>query len=210
MFQDPNQLTKHGKSKVLPTFHSLDWSGDSDSTPSSTSSDLQVTTERGAETGDGLFQTLAAISKPRSNVSRKKLAHQKRAFEQYLQHLQREAALRAIKPSSSETTLVFRYLNMLGSDLTGKQPFYILGTWIQSIPSRIGSNRMLDLAVEFFVNSYAVYCDDTHSKRELARISKTTALRELQLFVMDAHSKPTYEVLLATKMHYAAEVRTNP
>jgi hypothetical protein len=65
---------------------------------------------------------------------------------------------------------------------------------------------MMDLAVEFFVNSHAVYWDDTHSKRSLAGASKEKALKELQLFVMNANNKPTYEVLLATKMHYAAEV----
>ena len=65
---------------------------------------------------------------------------------------------------------------------------------------------MLDLAVEFLVNSYAVYWDETHSKRKMASATRAKALRELQLVVLNAQSKPSYEVLLATKLHYAAEV----
>jgi hypothetical protein len=110
------------------------------------------------------------------------------------------------QPSSPETTLIAQYTGMLGSDTIEKQPFKILGTWIQSIPSRIGSNKMLDLAVEFLVNSYATFRDDMHSRRKVAKASKAKALKELQLAVMNTDSQPTYEVLLATKLHYAAEV----
>ena len=65
---------------------------------------------------------------------------------------------------------------------------------------------MLDLAAEFLVNSYAAYRDGMHSKRRLAKATKSKALRELQLVVLDAQKQPTYDVLLATKMHFAAEV----
>ena len=108
--------------------------------------------------------------------------------------------------SSPETDLIARYIGMLGADTSGKQPLAILGTWIQSIPSRIGHNRMFDLAVEFLVNSYAAYRDGMHSKRRTAKATKAKALKELQLVVMNAEIQPTYDVLLATKMHFAAEV----
>ena len=206
MVQDPNQLTKHGKSKVAPVIYTLDQSEDEHGSSVSTPSDLQITTAREAEDGQGFFQTLAPLSKRKPGASRKAAAHQKRKLELYLQHLQAELAIRAIKPASSETTLIARYINMLGSKSAAKQPLSILGTWIQSIPSRIGSNAMMDLAVEFFVNSYDVYWNDTYSKRSLARASKEKALKELQLFVLNIQNKPTYEVILATKMHYAAEV----
>ncbi|CAN9225144.1 unnamed protein product [Alternaria alternata] len=94
---------------------------------------------------------------------------------------------------------------MLGPDPIGRQPFEILGTWIQSIPSRIGSNKMLDLAVEFLVDSYGTFRDDTHSRRKVAKASKAKALKELQLVVMSTNTNTTYDVLLATKLHYAAE-----
>lgn len=70
----------------------------------------------------------------------------------------------------------------------------------------MGSNRMLDLAVEFLVNSFDVFYDDIDSKRKLASASKSKALKELQLVVLNASNGPSYEVLLATKAHYAAEV----
>ncbi len=65
---------------------------------------------------------------------------------------------------------------------------------------------MLDLATEFVINSHAVYFDDTYSKRKLARATKAKALRELQLVMLSTLNKPSYDVVLATKMHYAAEV----
>jgi hypothetical protein len=83
----------------------------------------------------------------------------------------------------------------------------ILGTWIQSIPSRVGSNPMLDFAVEFLIDSHAVYWDDSYSKRQVASATKSKALRELQLAVSQSQTRNTYEMVLATKMHYAAEVK---
>ncbi|KAF2822519.1 hypothetical protein CC86DRAFT_357432 [Ophiobolus disseminans] len=205
VMQDPNQLTKHGKSKVAAVIHTLDQDEEDSSSSASTPSDLQVTTERAAENGQGFFQTLAPSSKRRIGASRKAIAYQRRKLELYLQYLQEESAITALKPSSSETTLISRYIAMLGSETAAKQPLSILGTWIQSIPSRIGANTMMDLAVEFFVNSHDVYWDDTYSKRSVAQASKEKALKSLQLIVFNTQDKPTYEVLLATKMHYAAE-----
>lgn len=144
------------------------------------------------------------MSKPRQ--SRKKINKKQRELESYLQQLKEESAVIPYQPLSPETTLISRYINMLGPDLYGKQPFAILGTWIETIPSRIGKSRMLDLAVEFLVNSCAAYRDGMHSKRSLAKATKAKALRELQLVVLDAQTQPTYDVLLATKMHFAAEV----
>jgi hypothetical protein len=199
-------LTKHGKSKTTPITYSLTSSGEDAGLSSTKSLDLRVTTERHAEDGQGCFQTLAPGSKFKSHASKKKINKQQRALEAYLRTLREETALVSYQPSSPETTLIARYVGMLGPDPTGKQPFEILGTWIQSIPSRIGSNRMLDLAVEFLVDSYGTFRDDMHSRRKVAKASKAKALKELQLVVMSADNKPTYDVLLATKLHYAAEV----
>jgi hypothetical protein len=65
---------------------------------------------------------------------------------------------------------------------------------------------MLDLAIEFFIDSYAVFWDDSYSKRQTASDTKSKALRQLQLAISRNQSRNTYEVVLATKMHYAAEV----
>ncbi|KAI4673083.1 uncharacterized protein J4E78_001589 [Alternaria triticimaculans] len=128
------------------------------------------------------------------------------ALQVHLQKLREESPLASYLPSSPETTLISRYVGVLGPEPAGRQPFEVLGTWIQSIPSRIGSNKMLDLAVQFFVDSHATYRDDMHSKRKVARASKAKALKELQLAVMNTDNKVTYDILLATKLHYAAEV----
>lgn len=209
MVQDPQQLTKHGKSKTAPVVYSLSSSSSDESSSPSTPSELQLTTERFAGTGGGFFATLAPISKPKDRPSKRAVAYQKKKFERHLQELRDHAALSLIQPCSPEDVLKARYLHMLGSDHPGRQPMSILGTWIQSIPSRIGTNRMLDLAVEFFINSHDVYRDETYSKRRLARASKAKALRELQLEVLNSatQSEPSYETILATKTHYAAEVR---
>jgi hypothetical protein len=204
--QDPNQLTKHGKSRKIPVVYPLSGSDNATKSSSSTPSALHITTERKADDGQGFFQTLAPIFKPKVPSSKKRINNQKRALEAYLQHLQTESTTVLYQPSSDETTLIARYIGMLGTETSGKQPLSILGTWIQSIPSRIGSNRMLDLAVEFLINSHAVYRDGMHSKREVARVTKAKALRELQLVVSNTQNRPTYDVLLATKMHFAAEV----
>ncbi|KAH7092609.1 hypothetical protein FB567DRAFT_241756 [Paraphoma chrysanthemicola] len=203
--QDPSQMTKHGKSKVAPVIFALGSTEETSEASVSTPSDLQVTTEREAENGQGFFQTLAPMSRWKNGTSRKAAALRRRKLEIYLQQLQAEAALNTIKPSSSETNLIARYVGMLGPGTVDQQPLAILGTWIQSIPSRIGKNRMMDLAVEFFVNSHDVFWNDTYTTRSIARASKEKALKELQLFVFDNRNRPTYDVLLATKMHYAAE-----
>ncbi|KAF2124414.1 hypothetical protein P153DRAFT_350410 [Dothidotthia symphoricarpi CBS 119687] len=200
--QDPNQLTKHGRSKVEPVVYALNSPEDDISSTGFVSSSLLLTTEREADHGKGVFRTLASSSKPRS---RKAAGIQKKKLEAYLQHLHSQSALTWHRPSSFESTLIARYIDMLGSGPVSQQPLSILGTWILSIPSRIGSNRMLDLAVEFLMSSYAAYWDNSHSKRAVARTIKAKALKELQLVVCDASEGATYEVLLATKMHYAAE-----
>ncbi|KAL6707001.1 hypothetical protein ACN47E_004951 [Coniothyrium glycines] len=203
--QDPNQLTKHGKSKTASVVWSLDSSPNDVASSESTPSDLQIMSGRPAGDGRGYFQTLAARSKPKYQPSKKRASHQKRLFQAHLRELQEESALNTIHPSSQETSLIARYINMLGTESPDRQPLSILGTWVQSIPSRIGKSTLLDLAVQFLVDSYTVYQDDTHSKRKLARATKAKALRELQMVVLDTSNSPTYEVLLATKMHYAAE-----
>jgi hypothetical protein len=207
--QDPKQLTKHGKSRTTPLIYSLNTSGGESTPDSSPSSDLHITTQRVAGDGHGFFQTLASASRAKVRLSKKKIDYQKRALEKHLQQLRNESAVISYQPSSPETTLIARYIGMLGFNLSGQQSFHILGTWIDSIPSRIGSNRVIDLAADFLVNSCDTFRDDTYSKQKIARASKAEALRELQLAVINTQGQPTYDVILATKMHYAAEVGLN-
>jgi hypothetical protein len=191
---------------IAPVVYPLSPSDEGYGTSSTIRSDLHVTTERYTEDRQGCFQTLATRSMSEKPLSKMRAYRRQLALQNHLRNIQEELALVSYQPSSTETTLIARYVDMLGSDPAGKRCFDILGTWIQSIPSRIGSNKMLDLAVQFLVDSHATYRDDMYSKRKVARASKNKALKELQLAVMDTNKGTTYDVLLATKLHYAAEV----
>lgn len=168
---------------------------------------LRLSTQRKAKSGSGTFQTLAPVAIAKARTSKKVAVHRKHVLDAYLHQLQQEASLSLVKPSSADSTLISRWVDMLGSAREDSRPLSILGTWIQSIPSRIGSNPTLDLAVQFLVDSHAVFWDDSYSKRQTASATKSRALRHLQLAVSQNQSRNTYEMVLATKMHYAAEVR---
>lgn len=206
MIQDPNQLTKHGKSKVAPVLHTLESSEDASSFSDFMSMELRLSAQRKAESGSGMFQTLASVSVAKIRPSKKMAARRKKALVAHLQHLHQEASLALVRPASAESTLIAKWVEMLGLAPASSMPFSILGTWIQSIPSRIGSNSMLDRAAEFLINSHAVYWDDSYSKRQIASATKSKALKELQLAISQSQTYNTYELALATKMHYAAEV----
>lgn len=207
MVQDPNQLTKHGKSKIAPVVYTMESSAYSSSSGGSTPLELRVSMQRKAESGSGTFQTLAPVSVAKTRPSKKIVVHRRKALNLYLRQLQLEASLAMVRPACEETTLISRWIDMLGSAPAESRPLSILGTWIQSIPSRVGSNPMLDLAVEFLIDSHAVYWDDSYSKRQTAHATKSKALKELQLAVSQSQTRNTYEMVLATKIHYAAEVR---
>ena len=172
--------------------------------------ELKLSTQRKAEFGSGTFQTLTSVSVAKIRSSKEMAVRRKKALGAHLQHLHQEASLALVRPSSAESTLIARWVEMLGLAPANSRPLSILGTWIQSIPSRIGSNPMLDLAVEFLINSHAVYWDASYSKRQVASATKSKALKELQLAVSQSQTHNTYELVLATKMHYAAEVSHRP
>lgn len=187
--------------------YTLDSSDDISSSAGSTPPELRVSTQRKAESGSGTFQTLAPSAVAKVRTSKKAIAHRRKALNIYLQQLQLEVSLSLARPSSANNLLIARWIDMLGSAPANDMPLSILGTWIQSIPSRVGSSSMLDLAVEFLVESHAVYREDSYSKRQAASVTKSKALRELQMAVSQSQTRNTYEMVLATKMHYAAEVR---
>lgn len=205
MVQDPNQLTKHGKSKIAPVMYTMDSSEGSSSSSGPAPLELRVSAQRRAEFGSGTFQTLAPVSVAKLRPSKRVSLHRRKTLDAYLRHLQLEASLAVVRPSCPESTMMAKWVDMLGSAPANSMPLSILGTWIQSIPARIGSNSMLDLAVEFLIDSHAVYRDDSYSKRQSASATKSKALRELQLAISQTQTRNTYEVVLATKIHYAAE-----
>lgn len=222
IIQDPSQMTKYGKSLIEPVLQPLDSSQDhnnssspgSASTPSpalafplaSDSSKLHLTSGTLAEDGRGVFQTFAPVQAKAKRKSKKLGAPQRKKLERYLFHLQQETSLAAHRPSSPETKLAAMFIHLLRTHSQGQQPLFTLGDWITSIPSRIGSSEVVTMAAEFFVHSYGVSRDGSPSNRTLALQTKGNALKQLQTSVLATRQQPTYDLLLATKLHYAAEV----
>ncbi|KAJ4351887.1 uncharacterized protein N0V89_007231 [Didymosphaeria variabile] len=106
----------------------------------------------------------------------------------------------------SQTALAARYLNLLGSRPPEEQPFATMGSWVESIPSRIGKNPTLDLAIEYLITSFDVYRDPTFSSHRTALATKAKALRELQLAIGNEKTRRSYDTAVATKIHFMAEV----
>ncbi|XPS69766.1 hypothetical protein M3J07_002014 [Ascochyta lentis] len=62
------------------------------------------------------------------------------------------------------------------------------------------------MAAEFLVCSFEVSRNRSYSNKILALQAKAKALKELQLGVLASQEIPTYDVVVATKLHYAAEI----
>lgn len=213
MAEDPTQLSKHGKAKVAPLVYPLVSFDRLDSVPYSSAASspsplpsLQSTSEREADDGQGVFLTLAAPSQSRPKGPRKPTVQQKKKLECYLNRLKSSPLSLPARISTPENGLAARYLEVLGGRPLHLQPLAMLGSWIESIPTRLGSNRAVDLAVEYFTQSFGVWQDSSFSKRTAAMQTRGRALKELQRAISDNVAGPTYDVVLAMKLHFASEV----
>ncbi|KAF1952958.1 hypothetical protein CC80DRAFT_537972 [Byssothecium circinans] len=213
--EDPTKFSKHGKTKVAPMVYPLmQFSDITNSSPVSPLSkrsfepaDFQTTTERDADQGKGVFRTLAMVSRDKANAVRKQpSARRKRRLEIHLDHLKRASALLLYRPSAPTVALASRYISLLQARPSEQQPFSILGSWILSIPSRIGNSGHVDLAVEYMIDSFNVYRQDNFTNRNVALTSKAEALKVLQIAVDNEKSRATYDTILAMKIHFAAEI----
>ncbi|PSN64977.1 hypothetical protein BS50DRAFT_589434 [Corynespora cassiicola Philippines] len=207
VLEDPNQMTKHGKPKVAPRIYPLMRSDDDESSGKSPSqSKFRLTMAKEAEDGQGLFQTFALNYKVKTRSRRKFTEQQRRQLQLYLSRLKLESSTLPIRPSSPETTLISRYISMVGPYTIAENPMAIMGTWILDIPARIGSSPVLDLAVEFAMNGWDVLWNGSYSNKNRAQASKTKALKQLQLAIEDEKGSASYDLVLAMKMHYMAEI----
>jgi hypothetical protein len=151
--------------------------------------------------------TLSVQSRDRKKVMRKPSAQQRRKLQSHWSELQATTVLgmpRQFYPS--QTALAARYLNLLGSRPPEEQPFSILGSWVESIPSRIGKSPVVDLSIEYLVDSFAVYREQTFTSQRTALATKARALKELQLSVGNEKTRRSYDTAVATKIHFMAEV----
>ncbi|KAJ4985199.1 negative acting factor [Stagonosporopsis vannaccii] len=219
VIQDPSQMTRYGRSMTNSIIYPLSPSQSSNgcSTPDSSSlsspdattldtSDLHLRGGMVASDGRGIFQTLAPIKMRHRKVSKKVEAAQKRRCQEHLLRLQQEISLASHRPFCSETTIAAGFVSILRPEAAQHQQIYTLGNWVSSIPSRIGHSPVVTMAAEFFINSFDVYRNRCHSTLTLALRTKAKALKELQLSVLASQKHPTYDAIIATKLHYAAEV----
>lgn len=94
---------------------------------------------------------------------------------------------------------------MIGPQSQGDNPFTIHGSWLNSIPSRLGCSQAFDSAVEYAVDSFALFTDKSFSARNKASASRGKALRNLRLALTDVE-ETGLDILLAIKMHFHGEV----
>lgn len=216
-------MTKHGKSLVLPAFHPLDLSQPSANSepgaPATTGSSasacaasvqLYLTGRTLAKDGQGAFHTFGPVRAKTKKGSRRTKSLEKGRAEAHVSGRSRRRSLLAHQPSSAETKLIAAFIGLLRNHSKEQQPLVTLGDWITSIPARIGSSEVVTLAAELFVNSSSVTQDDSHSARTLAMQTKGKALKQLRLSVNATKKHPAYDLLLATKLHYASEVQADP
>lgn len=151
--------------------------------------------------------TFSYHTSDRSKVVKKTTPQQRRRLQLHLDRLQDVAMSMPLRQFvTSQTALAARYLNLLGSRPTEEQPFAILGSWVESIPSRIGKSPAVDLAVEYLIDSFDVYRDPSFSTKSEAMATKSRALRELQLIIGNERTRKSYDAAIATKIHFMAEV----
>lgn len=222
VMQDPSRMTRYGRSMAASVIYPLSSSHISDdsstpdcasvsspdpiSTPNSDFSNLHLRGGVLAADGRGIFQTLAPGKSKAVKPSKRLETNQRKRLREHLLRLQRESLLSYHRPLAPDTRLAAMFVNMLRPDSPKYQPLFTLGDWVASIPPRIGSSPVVTMAAEFLIHSFDFCGEKSHSSKIQAMQTKARALKELQLSLLASQQEPTYDLLLATKMHYASEV----
>lgn len=150
--------------------------------------------------------TLSVLPRDRIKVTKKGAAQQRRKLQVHLNELDAMILTTPRQFVPSQTALAARYLDILGSRPPAEQPFAILGSWVESIPSRIGNSAAVDLAVNYLIESFIVYRNPSFSGQRKALTTKARAIKELQLAVRNEKTRKSYDTAVATKIHFMAEV----
>jgi hypothetical protein len=149
---------------------------------------------------------LAPANSKQRRISKKVGESQRKRWQEHILRLQAEGLLTTHRPNSPESRLTAMFIDMLHPSSPQHQPLCSLGDWIRSIPSRISSSPVVSIAAEFFVHSLSFHRDQSHSNKILALQTKSNALKQLQLSILSSRPHPTYDLVVATKLHYSAEV----
>ena len=217
-------MTRYGRSLIAPVIQPLVPLDEvvRNSTPNSTSepssnnlsiiepepNNLHLRRGIVAADGHGIFQTLAPARSKQRRISKKVGDSLRKRWQEHVLRLQAESLLTTHRPHSPESRLTAMFVDMLHPSSPQHQPLCSLGDWILSIPSRISYSSVVSIAAEFFVHSLSFHRDQSHSNKILALQTKSDALKQLQLSILSSQPHPTYDLVVATKLHYSAEAMT--
>lgn len=160
---------------------------------------LQLTMEKRAGGGHGVFQTFALVR--RNKTSGNRGMRMKTAELE-----QQDQLLNTLSRSPTPDPLVARCLYIFGPFTWTPDSRAIHGTWLDAVPGRIGHSRVLDLAVEYALDSFAQYKDKSFSAQKACLVSRSKALKALREGIANIQGRPRYDIMLATKLHGMAEI----
>ncbi|PSN69598.1 hypothetical protein BS50DRAFT_489182 [Corynespora cassiicola Philippines] len=193
VLENPSQFTGYGKPKVAPLVHPIVHYKDVKSMPSSRQ---KLRTSKGVGAQSIEQEPLLSTSSGESTLVSTKPSSISNC-------------LALAQPSSLQSTLVTRFIHLLGPQLENPNPFIVDGSWTHSIPARIGHSDVFDLSVGFALDCFAVYNNNTFSNQRAATISKGKALNALRASIQRSGNRPELDLLLAVKLHFYSEVFLN-
>jgi hypothetical protein len=176
---------------------------------SGTETVLSVRSSKGADSGEGLFQTLVPVHfKPETRLpDLYNSSKAKRGFSNG--HRNRSPYAKSIGTplmfkTSSLASRFIEYLDHCERDRTG---YRIWGSWMEGIVARIGHSAILDSAATcFLVGCEAHQLSDDETLRSTARKAYAKCLFELRQSILDPNRALKAETIAAVKLLAAFEV----
>lgn len=96
---------------------------------------------------------------------------------------------------------------MIGPEPLQQSPLRVFGSWMADVPSRIGSNKTVDAAATYLLDSFEAWQIRTDEACFASRSSGIKAQKSLRLAWQKKNRLQNPDLLLAVKLHMASEVR---
>ena len=107
---------------------------------------------------------------------------------------------------SVDALLAQRFLAMLGSSPAGNDPFQVIGPLLRSLVPRIGSNKLIDLAASYAIDSHIAFRRPGEAETNLAQVSGARAMRLLRANLLPDRIEEVRDVRVAIRLLHMAEV----